>query len=96
MAAQILSPKADDEGVWIHQNAWFNMAKFDQGNSKEYQLNDPKNGVYVFVLKGSAKVGDQTLETRDGFGIWETDKFTLEALEDSEILLMEVPMDLPQ
>ena len=93
---QILSPKADDEGVWIHQNAWFNMAKFDQGNSKEYQLNDPKNGVYVFVLKGSAKVGDQTLETRDGFGIWETDKFTLEALEDSEILLMEVPMDLPQ
>ena len=92
---QILSPNADDDGVWIHQNAWFNLAKFEKGNAKDYQLNDPKNGVYVFVLKGSAKIGDQTLETRDGFGIWEIEKFTLEALEDSELLLMEVPMELP-
>ena len=90
---QILSPNPEDEGVWIHQNAWFNLAKFDNGNSKEYQLHDPKNGVYIFVLKGSAKVGDQNLATRDGFGIWETDQFTLEATSDSEILLMEVPME---
>lgn len=93
---QILSPNRDDEGVWIHQNAWFNLAKFEKGNSKEYKLHDSKNGVYIFVLRGSAKVGDQNLETRDGFGIWETDAFTLEATEDSEILLMEVPMDLPR
>ena len=90
----ILSPNPDDEGVWIHQNAWFNLAKFEKGNAKEYKIHQPGNGVYVFVLKGSAKIGDQILGTRDGFGIWETDKFTLEALEDSEILLMEVPMVL--
>ena len=72
------------------------MAKFDKGNSKEYELNDSKNGVYIFVLKGSAKVGDQILETRDGFGIWETSAFNGEATEDSEILLMEIPMDLPR
>ena len=93
---QILSPNQDDEGVWIHQNAWFNLAKFDKGNSKDYHLNDSKNGVYIFVLKGSAKVGDQILKTRDGFGIWETSAFNVEATEDSEILLMEVPMDLPR
>ena len=91
---QILSPNPDDEGVWIHQNAWFNLAKFEKGNAKEYKIHQPGNGVYVFVLKGSAKIGNQILGTRDGFGIWETDKFTLEALEDSEILLMEVPMEL--
>ncbi|MCW4451054.1 pirin family protein [Kaistella sp. BT6-1-3] len=91
---QILSPNPDDEGVWIHQNAWFNLAKFEKGNAKEYKIHQPGNGVYVFVLKGSAKIGDQILGARDGFGIWETDKFTLEALEDSEILLMEVPMVL--
>ncbi len=93
---QILSPNKNDEGVWIHQNAWFNLAKFKKGNSREYQLNQKGNGVYIFVLKGSAKVADQILETRDGFGIWETDAFTLEATEDSEILLMEVPMQLPK
>ncbi len=92
---QILSQNNYDEGVWIHQNVWFNLAKFEKGNSREYQLNQKGNGVYIFVLKGSAKVADQILETRDGFGIWETDAFTLEATEDSEILLMEVPMQLP-
>ena len=91
---QILSPNPNDEGVWIHQNAWFNLAKFEKGNAKEYRIHDAKNGVYVFVLKGSAKIGEQILGTRDGFGIWETESFTLEALEDSEVLLMEVPMQL--
>ena len=31
---QILSPNPYDEGVWIHQNAWFNLAKFEKGNAK--------------------------------------------------------------
>lgn len=89
---QILSPNPDDEGVWIHQNAWFSLAKFEKGNLKEYTMHQAGNGVYVFVLSGSAKIGGQILEKRDGFGIWETESFQLEALEDSEILLMEVPM----
>ena len=93
---QILSPSKDDDGVWIHQDAWFNMAKFDAGVSKKYKVQKEGNGVYLFVLKGSAKVGEQELNTRDGFGIWETDSVTLEATSDAEILLMEVPMELPK
>lgn len=91
---QIISPNPNDEGSWINQDAWFNLAKFEKGNTKEYQLNKKDNGVYIFVIKGSAKIGDQLLETRDGVGIWEADSFTLEATEDAEILLMEVPMQL--
>jgi len=90
---QILSPNPDDAGVWIHQDAWFNLGKFDQKTVKKYDLYKEGNGVYIFVLKGSAKVGDQLLETRDGFGIWETENFSIEAGENSEILLMEVPMN---
>ena len=93
---QILSPNKDDDGVWIHQDAWFSLAKFDAGFSKEYKLNKKGNGVYVFVLKGSAKIGDQELNTRDGFGIWDVDSFNLESTSDAEILLMEVPMELPE
>ncbi len=93
---QILSPNKDDEGVWIHQDAWFNMAKFEKGFSKEYKMNKSGNGVYAFVLKGSAKIGDQVLNTRDALGIWDTDSFSVEATEDAEILLMEVPMELPK
>ncbi|MBW8359145.1 MAG: pirin family protein [Weeksellaceae bacterium] len=90
---QILSPDQGDEGVWIHQDAWFSLANFEQGHTQEYRVKKPRNGVYVFVLKGSAKVAGQILGTRDGFGIWEAETFMLETLEDSEILLMEVPME---
>ncbi len=51
--------------------------------------------MYAFVLKGSAKVGDRILNERDGLGIWDTQSFNIEAVEDTEILLMEVPMELP-
>ncbi|OOF77320.1 hypothetical protein BKG96_08560 [Rodentibacter caecimuris] len=91
---QILSPNADDEGVWIHQNAWFNLAKFDKGTEKEYRLNDTKNGVYVFVIKGTAKVAGFDLSERDGLGVWDVENFNVEATDDAEILLMEVPMEL--
>ncbi|MFL9832899.1 pirin family protein [Chryseobacterium terrae] len=92
---QILSPNKNDAGVWIHQDAWFNLAKFTKGNGKNYMLNKKGNGVYAFVLKGSAKVGDRILNERDGLGVWDTQSFNIEATEDTEILLMEVPMELP-
>jgi hypothetical protein len=91
---QVLSPNQDDQGVWIHQNAWFNIGNFDKGVSSEYALNDPTNGVYVFVLNGEVSIEGQKLEKRDGFGIWDTSKISLTADENSRVLLMEVPMGL--
>ena len=89
---QILSPNPDDEGVWIHRDAWFNLAKWRKGVSKTYTLNKPENGVYMFVIKGKAEIGSQILHERDGLGIWDVGSFELTAAEDAEILLMEVPM----
>lgn len=93
---QILSPNMDDEGVWIHQNAWFNLAKFDKNTEKTYRLHNIKNGVYVFVIKGSAKVENVVLAERDGLGVWEVEKLHIEASPDTEILIMEVPMELTE
>jgi len=56
---QILSPKKDDAGVWIHQNAWFHLGKFDKGVTADYNIKAKGNGVYVFVLNGEVKVDDQ-------------------------------------
>lgn len=93
---QILSPNPEDEGVWIHQEAWFSMARFETGHSQTYHWHNKGNGVYVFVIEGKAKVGEQILNRRDGLGITETDQFQLEALEDSQILIMEISMELPE
>ena len=89
---QVLSPDKNDAGVWIYQNAWFHLGSFDKGLNTEYQLKAKGDGVYVFMLSGSVKIGDQVLNTRDGFGIWDTENFSIEVLENAEFLLMEVPM----
>lgn len=90
---QILSPYPEDEGVWIHQDAWFHMGKFDKGFETEYQIKKPGNGVYAFVIKGDLTIEGEKLNERDGMGIWETNKFTLQSdSQDAELLLMEIPM----
>lgn len=89
---QIVSPNPDDAGVWIHQDAWFHLGKFDKGIVTEYIFKGSNTGLYVFNLSGDIKVNSQVLNTRDGFGIWGTDKVTITADTDAEFLLMEVPM----
>lgn len=91
---QILSPNADDAGVWIHQDAWFHIANFDKGTTAQYQFKGKGNGLYVFNLKGDITVESQLLNTRDGFGIWDTDKVQITAETDAEFLLMEVPLTM--
>jgi redox-sensitive bicupin YhaK (pirin superfamily) len=90
---QILSPKADDEGVWIHQDAWFHLTDMDAGTELEYTLKKPGNGVYAFVIKGDVTVGSQALNTRDGLGVWDVNSLKLKATTGTELLLMEVPMN---
>jgi quercetin 2,3-dioxygenase len=89
---QILSPNADDEGVWIHQDAWFHLADFDKGTAADYTIKKSGNGVYAFVLKGDVTINGQALNTRDGLGIWDVDTLNITADSDAEFLLMEVPM----
>lgn len=91
---QVVSPNHDDPGVWIHQNAWFNMTDLDEGKELAYALNDPKrNGVYAFVLSGDATINDQPLNKRDGFGLWDINQLNIKADTRAEILIMEIPMN---
>ncbi|MBL7901243.1 MAG: pirin family protein [Bacteroidia bacterium] len=89
---QIVSPNPNDAGAWIHQDAWFHLSKMDAGKKLSYTLKKNGNGLYAFVLSGDLKLNGQLLNTRDGFGIWNTEAFELEAVSGTEVLLMEVPM----
>ena len=91
-----MSPNADDEGVWIHQNAWFHLGDLEKGFTTEYTLKSNENGLYIFVLSGDIIVNGQELNTRDGYGIWGTSTIKFEAMSNVEVLLMEIPMKLQQ
>ncbi|SHE81171.1 hypothetical protein SAMN05444408_104209 [Chryseobacterium takakiae] len=90
---QILSPNPDDEGVWIHQDAWFHLGNFENSTETNYQVKKKGNGVYAFIIKGSAEIEGQKLEERDGFGVWDISDLQIKATsENTEILIMDVPM----
>lgn len=89
---QILSPNPNDEGVWIHQNAWFHLGDLDKGFQTQYKIKGQGNGVYAFVLSGAVTINGETLGARDGYGIWNVEQFDILADSQAELLLMEVPM----
>ena len=90
---QILSPNPGGEGVWIYQDAWFHMGRFDAEKEFRYESKKKGNGIYLFVIKGAFQVDGQRLEARDGLGITGADSVALRSQQpDSEILIMDVPM----
>jgi hypothetical protein len=92
---QILSPRQQNGGTWIHQDAWIFICNLNEGVTLNYELKDPeKNGIYIFVINGQLQVNEQTLKTRDGFGIWEVSSILLKGTTDTEFLVIEVPMEV--
>jgi len=90
---QILSPNPEDEGVWIHQDAWFHMGDFENGKTATYTIKKSGNGVYAFVLNGQFTINNTNLDRRDGLGLSGLDTIEIFATsDDASILLMEVPM----
>jgi redox-sensitive bicupin YhaK (pirin superfamily) len=89
---QVLSPNADEPGVWIHQQAWFYLGDLAKGWTGTYSLKGHKTGVYLFVIEGSIIVAGQTLNRRDGIGISETNTIDISTTSQTQLLIMEVPM----
>lgn len=87
----VVAPDRAD-ALWINQDAYFSMGKFEKGKSISYDIQKKDNGVYVFLLEGRAKINDHTLHRRDAVGIYKTDKFEIAFSENSHVLLIEVPV----
>ena len=90
----IVSPEKSEESIWINQDAWFSLTRLEKGKSLNYPIHKKGNGVYVFILKGDARVAGESLQSRDGQGISEADEVNFSTDTEAEILVMEVPMSL--
>jgi hypothetical protein len=51
------------------------------------------NGLYIFVISGAIEISGEILNKRDAIGIEESNSIELKAVENSEILLIEVPLN---
>jgi hypothetical protein len=78
----------------IHQDAVLSLALL----AKDWEIDyvpakpDAGRGVYLFVIEGRVKAGGEVLGKRDAIGIAGCQKLSIEALRDSELLVIEVPM----
>ena len=87
----IVSPDGNAPARMLQQ-AWFSIGEVEAGKKLGYHLHQSHAGVYIFLIEGEIKVDGTVLSRRDGMGVYETDSFELETLQDSHILLIEVPM----
>ena len=89
----IVSPVKADDTMWINQDAYFSIGKFNDETSVTYDIKQQGNGAYVFIIEGNATIDGQQLDQRDAIGIWDTGNFKIDIGKDSEILIIDVPMN---
>lgn len=88
----VVSPN-DESALWINQDAWFSIGQIEKGQQMNYKLHLDGNGVYAFVIDGEVEVSGERLGKRDAMGLSELKNVQLEALTDSRVLFIEVPMN---
>lgn len=91
----VVSPKTDQNNtaLWINQQAYLHLGEFETGGSTSYKINDGNMGLYIFLIEGEAEVANTRLQKRDAIGIWNTGEVSLNFLQPSKVLLIEVPMN---
>jgi len=83
--------KSDE--LYIHQDAAISLTKIPAGNSIDYLIAKEGNGAYVMVVNGEATIGNVKAKNRDAVGVWETTSFSIIADNDTELLIIDVPMN---
>lgn len=76
----------------IHQDANISRIDLDKDQNFKYHLKSKNHGVYVMIIHGNVTVNNSNLQTRDAIGVSETEDFEIKALDDSQLLFIEVPM----
>jgi quercetin 2,3-dioxygenase len=88
----VVSPDATDQALYINQDARFSLVHLDEGKSISYETKFSNSGIYLFVIDGEIKVGDQILLKRDALGLTEADHLEIIASKNADVLAIEVPM----
>jgi len=91
----VVAPKDKLEGdaLPISQQAYIYRSSLDIGNTIELKVKSAQNGIYIFVVDGEIEVANNTLEKRDALGVSEAQDIKIKANRNSELVIVEVPMN---
>ncbi len=78
----------------MYQNATISRIELSENHEFVYNLMNQKNGVFMLLINGEVIINNENLTSRDAIGIEETNNFSIQTKKKSEILFVEVPMEL--
>ena len=90
---QVISPDGNPVGMNINQRVFFQLADIQPGIALSYTIQIQGNGLYAFLIEGAVTINNQhQLGKRDALGIWDIKELHVQATEEAQLLLMELPM----
>jgi redox-sensitive bicupin YhaK (pirin superfamily) len=72
----------------IQQQVFGFIGKYEGREESVYQLKNPDNGIFVFIIEGAFEVQNRLMEARDGLSIRYMDALAYEALSNDAIILI--------
>ena len=89
----IISNHEGTAHCWINQNAKVSLGWFEAGKEVAYNIDEINKCIYIFVLSGSINIGNHTIGARDGFGIWDNNNLKMNINDETEFVLLEIPIN---
>lgn len=89
----LVSPDGKNGSLFIHQKAYLSRIVLEPSKQIEYKPYNSMNGVYYFLIDGKAEINGELLEARDGAGINAADSVMINAIAETDLLVIEVPMN---
>ncbi len=86
----LASPRASIGGLPLRQDAAVSALKLEAGRSFEWPLGADRRG-WVQVVRGAGRVGSFGFEAGDGVALDAVDELDIEATQESELLLFDLP-----
>lgn len=79
------------EGVKVHGNAAMYISSMEPGLSLDHKIPSGMGG-YLYVISGKLGVDGERLSTGDAAKMWEEPEITLRAVDETELILVEVDL----
>ena len=89
---ELLSPTGRNKSLKIANDSYLNYGILNKDSATTYALNDSQNGTFIKVIAGEINVNGVNLKEKDEIGIEEVEKITINSIQESEIMVFELPM----
>jgi quercetin 2,3-dioxygenase len=90
--ASAVGPQGGSAPLWIHQNAWIDIATLSAGATVSIEPKVQDHGVFIFMIHGTARVSGMEITDRDAIGVDGEKTIDLTSLTDSKAVVLHVPM----